>query len=78
MYSEENPAATVTERHPIIPYVQDYKVIIEEVVEAHFCGLTSLLPCLAPNPTSRSRALAVYWRNCSLQSEKRPSQYAAR
>lgn len=39
MYSEENLAAMVTERYPIIPYVQDYKVIIEEAVEAHFCGL---------------------------------------
>jgi hypothetical protein len=39
MYSAENLAAMVTERYPIVPYVQDYKAIIAEAVEAHFCGL---------------------------------------
>jgi hypothetical protein len=39
MYSAENLAAMVTERYPIVPYVQDYKTIIAEAVEAHFCGL---------------------------------------
>jgi hypothetical protein len=193
IYSAENLAAMVTERYPIVPYIQDYKAIITEAAEAHFCGLghaavagllpavegagkklaermgvtfsapgafvelaakckkhvqqnnigavgeilsmlesfaeftrkhlyahseryelddktnrhgilhgyytdadyglpinfyktiaavdfmcfvcglTSRLPCLPPSPTDRSKALAAYWRRCSLQSENRPA-----
>jgi hypothetical protein len=39
IYSEDSLAAMVTERYPIVPYVQDYKTIIAEAIEAHFCGL---------------------------------------
>jgi hypothetical protein len=39
IYSPENLATMVTERYPITPYVQDYKVIVSEAVEAHFMGL---------------------------------------
>jgi hypothetical protein len=39
IYSADNLAAMVTERYPIVPYVQDYKTIIAEAAEAHFCGL---------------------------------------
>lgn len=38
-YSPSNLAAMVTERYPITPFVQDYKVIISEAVQAHFMGL---------------------------------------
>ncbi|PBP77952.1 hypothetical protein CCL22_21425 [Pseudomonas syringae] len=38
-YSPVNLAAMVTERYPITPFVQDYKVIISEAVQAHFMGL---------------------------------------
>lgn len=39
IYSPGNLSAMVTERYPITPYVQDYKAIISEAVEAHFMGL---------------------------------------
>jgi hypothetical protein len=39
IYSEDSLAAMVTERYPIVPYVQDYKTIIAEAIEAHFHGL---------------------------------------
>ena len=38
-YSTANLSAMVTERYPITPFVQDYKVIISEAVQAHFSGL---------------------------------------
>jgi hypothetical protein len=39
IYSPENQAAMVTERYPVTPYIQDYKIIIQEAVQAHFLGL---------------------------------------
>lgn len=39
MYSPENLAAMVTERYPNTPFVQDYKAIISEAVQAHFMRL---------------------------------------
>jgi len=39
VYSGDNLAAMVTERYPIVPYIRDYKTIIAEAIEAHFCGL---------------------------------------
>ncbi|CAH0143347.1 hypothetical protein [Pseudomonas brassicacearum] len=38
-YSPVNLAAMVTERYPITPFIQDYKIIISEAVQAHFMGL---------------------------------------
>ncbi|KAB0669048.1 hypothetical protein F6V30_14535 [Oryzomonas sagensis] len=39
IYSADNVAAMVTERYPVTPYIQDYKKIISEAVQAHFTGL---------------------------------------
>src|ERR1700674_2493112 len=39
VYSGDNLATMVTERYPIVPHVRDYKTIIAEAIEAHFCGL---------------------------------------
>lgn len=39
IYSHTNLAAMVTERYPMTPFIQDYKVIISEAVQAHFTGL---------------------------------------
>lgn len=39
VYAPENLAAMVSERYTITPFVNDYKVIISEAVEAHFLGL---------------------------------------
>jgi len=38
LYSPENLAAMITERYPEVPYVNEYKEIISESVEAHFSG----------------------------------------
>jgi hypothetical protein len=38
-YSPENLAAMVSERYTATPFVNDYKTIIAEAVEAHFLGL---------------------------------------
>ena len=42
-YSTANIAAMVTERYPITPFVQDYKIIISEAVQAHFSGLDIMI-----------------------------------
>ena len=39
IYTPENLAAMVLERYPITPYIQEYKKIIAESVEAHFLNL---------------------------------------
>lgn len=39
LYSPTNQAAMVTERYSVTPYIQDYKIIIQEAVQAHFLGL---------------------------------------
>ena len=39
MFSPGPLAAMVCERYPITPFVCEYKEIIAEAVEAHFCGL---------------------------------------
>lgn len=66
IYSPENLAVMVTERYPITPYVQDYKVIISEAIEAHFMGLdhvavASLMPVLegAGRKLANSRLVPV-------------------
>jgi hypothetical protein len=66
IYSPENLAAMVAERYPIVPYVQDDKKIIAEVVAAHFMRLdhvavAGLLPCIEGigRKLADSRAVAV-------------------
>lgn len=39
IYSPENLATMVSERYAVTPYVNDYKTIIAEAVEAHFLDL---------------------------------------
>ncbi len=39
VYSPSNLAAMVSDRYPITPFVNDYKAIIAESVQAHFMGL---------------------------------------
>lgn len=38
-YSPNHLAAMVCERYPVTPYIQEYKDIIAEAVQAHFLGL---------------------------------------
>jgi len=42
IYSPDNLAAMVTERYPITPHINDFKMIISEAVEAHFLGLNHI------------------------------------
>ncbi|WP_298729256.1 hypothetical protein [uncultured Pseudomonas sp.] len=39
IYSADNLAAMVTERYPITPFINEYKEIISESIQAHFLGL---------------------------------------
>ncbi|WHH52876.1 hypothetical protein QFA96_12305 [Pseudomonas sp. Ap32] len=39
VYSPANLASMVTERYPKTPFIQNYKLIISEAVQAHFMGL---------------------------------------
>ena len=39
IYSADNLAAMITERYPATPFIQDYKIIIGEAIQAHFLGL---------------------------------------
>lgn len=58
-YSADNIAAMVTERYPITPFVQDYKIIISEAVQAHFSGLDHVAVCgLMPVIEGAARKLA--------------------
>jgi len=58
-YSTANIAAMVTERYPITPFVQDYKIIISEAVQAHFSGLDHVAVCgLMPVIEGVARKLA--------------------
>ncbi|WP_313506219.1 hypothetical protein [Stutzerimonas kunmingensis] len=58
-YSAGNTAAMVTERYPITPFVQDYKIIISEAVQAHFSGLDHVAVCgLMPVIEGVARKLA--------------------
>ncbi|HEK2500649.1 hypothetical protein CJT82_17120 [Pseudomonas aeruginosa] len=59
-YSPENLAAMVTERYPVTPFVQDYKIIISEAVQAHFMGLDHVaVSGLMPVIEGVARKLAV-------------------
>jgi hypothetical protein len=40
VYSPENLAAMVSERYGVTPFVNEYRIIIAEAVEAHFLGLS--------------------------------------
>jgi hypothetical protein len=66
LYSPLNVAAMVCLRYPMTPFVQDYKQIIAEAVEAHFQGLdhaavAALLPVVegAGRKLAGSRGLRV-------------------
>jgi hypothetical protein len=74
MYSTEHLAAMVTERYPIIPYIQDYKDIIAEGVEAHFCGLdhvavAGLLPVLEGAGKKLAQPMGVKFSSTGAFSE---------
>lgn len=59
-YSPSNLAAMVTERYPVTPFVQDYKIMIFEAVQAHFMGLDHVAVCgLMPVIEGVARKLAV-------------------
>ncbi|HGS7994513.1 hypothetical protein P3821_26440 [Pseudomonas aeruginosa] len=59
-YSPANLAAMITERYPITPFVQDYKIIISEAVQAHFMRLDHVaVGGLMPVIEGVARKLAV-------------------
>ncbi|MDR0234294.1 MAG: hypothetical protein LBI31_05785 [Zoogloeaceae bacterium] len=59
IYSPENLAAMVSERYTVTPYVNDYKIIIAEAVEAHFLGLNHIaVSCLMPVIEGAGKKLA--------------------
>lgn len=59
VYSLNHLAPMVTERYPITPYVQDYKEIIAEAVEAHALGLDHIaVSGLMPVVEGAARKLA--------------------
>lgn len=66
IYSPEHLSAMISERYPITPYVQDYKEIISEAIEAHFLGLdhvavSGLMPVIegAGRQLADSRSIQV-------------------
>jgi hypothetical protein len=60
IYSPLNLAAMVNQRYPITPFVQDYKRIIAEAIEAHFLGLDhAAVAALLPALEGAGRRLAV-------------------
>lgn len=66
IYSPEYLAAMVTKRYPETRYIQDYKVIIAEAVQAHFLGLdhvavAGLMPVIegAGKKLAESRGIVI-------------------
>lgn len=59
LYSPLNVATMVCLRYPVTPFVQDYKQIIAEAVEAHFLGLNhAAVAALLPVVEGAARKLA--------------------
>jgi hypothetical protein len=62
IYSQENMAAMVTERYPEVPFIQEYKRIISESLEAHFSGLDHVAVAgLMPVIEGVGQELIDYW-----------------
>jgi hypothetical protein len=82
IHSDRYPLDDNTNRHGILhgeyadaDYglpINFYKAIAAIDFMCFVSGFTALLPCLAPDPTERSKALAAYWNRCSSLSNSRP------
>lgn len=60
IYSPENLSPMVTERYPIVPYVNEYKEIISESIVAHFMGLNHVAVAgLMPAIEGAGRKIAI-------------------